>query len=347
MIRNVIPYPKLPKAFASFGLDFGAFKLVDVGCKGGIDRAWFTLGSSLKAIGFDPLVEEIEYLERKNSNNNIIYKNGFIVSSINDGQNSDPIYSGLCERSSFSLACKIANYNSQHFSADSKLLMSQNRWKLDEALENFNFSDPDFIKVDTNGHNFNVLQGALSSLKNAIGVLVKVQFHGAATSESCTFSNIDNFMRSQGYTLFDLEAHRYSKGALPTPFIHDIFAQTVSGQILWGDALYLKDMVSQPINKKTPSTLTPEKVLKLAFLFEFFKLSDCAAELLQEKKGFLGINNDQLTALLDVLTLNLPWGRCSYDQYFSKFCKNPFSFLQAEAKVKKCTNSIKKFFRIK
>ena len=71
-----------------------------------------------------------------------------------------------------------------------------------------------------------------------LGLGVEVQFHGPVSSEANLFSNVDRFLRGFGFGLFDLDVHRYSRGALPAEFVYDLPAQTTTGQVLWGEAIY-------------------------------------------------------------------------------------------------------------
>ena len=80
--------------------------------------------------------------------------------------------------------------------------------------------------------------------KQVLGLLVESQLHGIAHAHSNVFSNIDRLMREQGFSLFDFEIYRYTRATLPGHFVYDIPAQTHEGQVVWGDALYLRDVTA-------------------------------------------------------------------------------------------------------
>jgi hypothetical protein len=144
----------------------------------------------------------------------------------------------------------------------------------------------DYLKIDTDGSDYEVLLGAERMLTDGIlGVQVEVQFHGAVDREANLFSTIDLFLRERGFSLFDLDLWRYSRAALPRPFVYDnIPAQTRRGQLAWGEALYLRDLGDPDHERKWPEVAvqaaTPGQILKLAALFDLFNLQDCAVELL-------------------------------------------------------------------
>ena len=56
------------------------FRLIDVGCSGGLDPAWGYLGPALRAVAFDPLISEIERLRASHSLDGAIeYIDAFIT----------------------------------------------------------------------------------------------------------------------------------------------------------------------------------------------------------------------------------------------------------------------------
>ena len=54
------------------------WSLIDVGASGGIGEHWRALGDDLCAIGFDPLVAEVEWLNRHENRKNVRYEAAFI-----------------------------------------------------------------------------------------------------------------------------------------------------------------------------------------------------------------------------------------------------------------------------
>ena len=71
-----------------------------------------------------------------------------------------------------------------------------------------------------------------------LGVFIEIQFHGEVPADANLFCNIDSLLRTRGFSLFDIEVYRYSRSVLPKGFAYDIPAQTIEGQVLYGDALF-------------------------------------------------------------------------------------------------------------
>ena len=292
------------------------FFLLDAGCSGGIERRWQIFGQRLRAVGFDPLVAEIDRLNGINTHPEMRYEAAFVICPDYDrlfppelrndrvaSRNNQPF-----PRVSAAAAMRRmqTSYIQQVFNAGAPVVMADRSIALDDYVAQDDYRHVDFIKVDTDGHDIEVILGAkaIMSAGGVVGLFVEAQFHGATHEYANTFSNIDRILRQQGFTLFDLEAYRYSRAALPAPFVTDLTAQTTSGQILWGEALYVRDLGAPDYERMWAYAITEERVIKLACLFDLFDLPDCAAELLINRGGFL--DRQVREGLLDLLASGAP-----------------------------------------
>lgn len=133
----------------------------------------------------------------------------------------------------------------------------------------------DLLKVDTDGHDLEVLESAPATLDRALAVAVEVQLQGQAHPRASNFANIDRLLRSAGFELFDLRVHRHSRAGLPAPFWGRGGAPTHGGQTVWGDAVYFRDVIASPWRG------LQDRGWMLAALFELAGLPDCAVELVQ------------------------------------------------------------------
>lgn len=135
----------------------------------------------------------------------------------------------------------------------------------------------DVIKLDTEGMELEILQGSASMLdKSVIAVMVEVAFYPYHLQRPL-FADVDSFLRSHGFTLYDLETVRLARSSLP-PLETLVADGSHYGQIVAGDALYVVDSVA------TARTLTepqPDRIIKTVCLFELFSLNDSAIELLE------------------------------------------------------------------
>jgi len=64
------------------------------------------------------------------------------------------------------------------------------------------------------------------------------------------------FMKRHGFMIYNVEVNRYSCAALPSPFVYTLPAKTLGGQPLWGDAIFLRDLVAPEYGPAMP-TISP------------------------------------------------------------------------------------------
>jgi hypothetical protein len=134
-------------------------------------------------------------------------------------------------------------------------------------------------------------------------------------------------MREHGFSLFDFEIYRYSRAVLPGHFVYKIPAQTHEGQVVWGDALYLRD-ITAPGYEDRWGSLDKYKLLKLACIEEIFGLPDCAAEVLQMNRDVLKADVD-IQASLNVLAQEMDPTSTSFREHNEKFQSSPKAFYPA------------------
>ncbi len=148
----------------------------------------------------------------------------------------------------------------------------------------------DVLKVDTDGHELEVLESGAATLARALVVDIEVQLQGPAHPRANTFSNLDRLLRGAGFELFDLRPHRHSRAGLPAPFWGSGGSPTHAGQTVWADAVYARDVAADPWPDLGDRGWT------LAALFELAALPDCAVELV-ENGLVAGASADAITML--------------------------------------------------
>lgn len=311
--------------------------IADVGASGGVARYWRAFGPDWRGYGFEPLVQECARLSGK-ADANVQYIPAFVTApSTQDSSGAKPLITDLGYfRSSSVRAQELQriNYVRDVFNAGAEVQYANERLTLDGFFEQLG-EPPAFIKIDTDGHDFEVLQGAANLLESAslLGVLVEAPFHGDLRGEHVNvFANIDRFLRARGLVLFDLTTWRYSRACLPSKFVYEIPAQTERGQVLWGDALYFRDYGHPDAERLLGKAPQDNDLLKLACLFEIFSLDDCAAELLEKYRARLG-NALGVDAGLDLVTPTVDGRRISYREFQRFFEEDPRHFYPSSSFV--------------
>ncbi len=311
-----------------------SFFLIDVGASGGIGEVWRAFGASLRAVGLEPLIAEVDRLNREEQSPRVTYEAAFVSSPDFDRLfppelRKDPVRSrtnDAFKRVSAVRATEIMSmdYVRDVFNRGARKAVANRTVSLDEYVQPAEYPAVDFVKIDTDGHDFEVLLGARKLLQHGVlGLLVESQLHGASHEHANTFANIDRYLRDLGFSLFDLELYKYSRSALPAPFVYDIPAQTEAGQVLWGDALYLRDLGDPLYENKHPFEVTRDRMLKLAGLYSLFGLPDCAAELLTVRSAVVGGTHTPWLNLA-AKDAGVPGG--DYAGHLAAFERNPRDF---------------------
>jgi len=317
------------------------FALLDVGCSGGISPFWRVFEPSFSAVGVDPLVHECERLNADEINPNVWYRAAFLGLPddhpfIQKRGNKGPWSGNPWDRLSASAAVDILNPRTREKDKlpilndwqGSGLIDSETRVEVDQFVKEEKLENLDFIKIDVDGNDLDVILSAEGIAQKApiLGFTVEVNFFGSTADTDHTFHNTDRLMRQLGFDLFGLSTNQYSVAALPARFERKGPGKTVFGRPYQGDAVYLRDPMAAGTSGAAQSpTLTPHKLLKLACLFECFGLPDHAAELIQGHKQILH-SLCEPTDLLNILTKEVDASVGSYSEYIEKFKTDPTAF---------------------
>lgn len=143
---------------------------------------------------------------------------------------------------------------------------------LDAFCQEENIEEIDFLQIDVQGADLDVLKGAINLLNKTVSAIqIEVEFSYLYVNQPL-FSDVDVFLRNQKFSLFDIFlAHR------PRYILNEKSRKHPNGQLLWGDAFYLRDLLSENFTKEVRS---PLKLLKLACVADVLGFYDYALELL-------------------------------------------------------------------
>jgi FkbM family methyltransferase len=209
--------------------------LADVGARGGLKANWHRARRHLRVLGFEPDEREFEQLARNAGPegrqttflNTALHsrKERLSLNVARDRGLTSIFQPNRTFLDAFPDAARFDTVDVQEIDADT----------LDNQLRDHGLTDIDFIKVDTQGSELFVLQGAVGALGTVVfGVEVEVEFV-PVYREQPLFADVDQFLRGLGYQLFDLRPCYWKREAgrsFGGPY----------GQIIWADALYLKSL---------------------------------------------------------------------------------------------------------
>lgn len=204
--------------------------LVDVGASGGADPRWSEAAPNLRVIGFDAdrragagdsgsmtyLTAAVYrerarltfHLTRKQEGSSIFEPNRAFLDRFPDAARFDIVETASVE-------------------ADT----------LDAQLASAGLTDIDFLKIDAQGCELAILEGAASALQRSIvGLQLEVEF-GEMYRGQPLFAEVDQFARRFGFVLFDLCPVHWKRRL-------GIGLGGPKGQLIFAEALYLRDLES-------------------------------------------------------------------------------------------------------
>src|SRR5262249_21330615 len=144
------------------------FSLIDVGASGGIADCWRAFGDGLKALAFDPLVTEVERLNAAETRPGVRYEAAYVGANGFDSLfppdlRNDPVRSRTDDpfpRVSAMRAMQLlqSDYARDVYNRGAPTVTTTRSVALDDVVPAT--GTVDFIKVDTDGHDIEVILGA-------------------------------------------------------------------------------------------------------------------------------------------------------------------------------------------
>ena len=205
--------------------------LVDVGARGGLRDRWKPVQPHLRVIGFEPDPLEFEALSRHAPDDSTTFlplalhnERAHLQLRVARDRGLTSIFEPNREfLDTFPDAARFDTVDLKSVEADA----------LDALIRERSIGSVDFLKVDTQGSELYVLQGASDTLRrSAIGVEIEVEFTPLYKGQPL-FADVDLYLRDRGFALVDLRPVYWKRAAgrsIGGPY----------GQIIWADALYLK-----------------------------------------------------------------------------------------------------------
>jgi len=266
--------------------------LADVGARGGLKKNWQAARRHLQVIGFEP--DKREY-DRLRAQPQADFPMKFFNVALHDRAGKitlnvarDAGLSSIFEPDrtfldTFPDAARFDTVARVEIDADT----------LDHLVDSNGVAGPDFIKADTQGSELFVLQGARRALETSVlGVEVEAEFTPIYRHQP-VFADVDAFLRSLGFALFDLRPcywKRASGRAVGGPH----------GQIIWGDALYLKTVTALgDMTTLLDADTRKAKILKMISIALLYGYVDYALEVARAMAAAL--TSDELSTVEQAL----------------------------------------------
>jgi FkbM family methyltransferase len=292
--------------------------VVDVGASGGFENQWNAYGHNCKLIGFEPDINECSRLNLRDANKNKMYCPAALSHSKGKKlfYKTREIYSSGLLRADTEMSMRFEdNENGKFVALGFVDTCDYDSFALDNKLPKANF-----MKLDTEGSELDILKGAEAALYDSVlGISLEMLFQKWRISQP-VFSEIDLYLRSKGFMLYDFTSQKYARKVLPpypTTWRMKPYGggNTPTGQVIAGDFLYFRDPIQEVFSGDTiGSGWDPGNILKLASLYELYNLNDCAVELILFALEYKLIPGN-FEVLLDFLVPPVNGQFLSYQQY--------------------------------
>jgi len=270
--------------------------LVDVGASGGILPHWRRAEKFLRRLGFEPDTQEFHKLTRSTDRNTI-----YLNTALHKEKASLDFYCTRKQECSSLFSPNRYFLNAfpapDRFDVVEKVKLDTD--SLDNQLGQAGVSDVDFIKIDTQGSELAILEGARTALASILGIEVEVEFSQIYDNQPL-FSEVELCLRTRGFQLFDL-APCYWKRAKGMRY------GKPKGQLIFADALFLRDAktIGELLERIQDNEQRKAKLLKALAICLLYGYVDYAAELFESQAGILSPN--EVTVFRAFLTKNIPW----------------------------------------
>jgi Methyltransferase FkbM domain len=244
------------------------FRLLDLGARGGTPSQWLVFGDQLEVIPIDPDEREpgITAIVGRTRELRPFFRHEYWPAD--SLYRSEELFEGTAANEVHELS-RIETVETQ---------------PLTDLVASERLARIDFAKLDVEQAEMDVLVSSGPLLEAVLGLELEVHFPKRPAESAC-FSELDTYLQGCGFELYDLDVFRYTRPQWPAPTLYDVRdddgrpvpAPTVEGQVLTGDALYIRH--DWPIEG--------DRALKLACIFELHRLRDCAIALLERAPGLV------------------------------------------------------------
>jgi len=206
-------------------LDQNKLTFVDIGASIQIIPRWKRIHKdNLNYILFEPNKKEIKKLKlnKKYYSKYKIYESALSNKKQNINLN---ITKGIYQTSVLKPDMKFLNQfrNADRYQITNKIKIKANR------LDSFKIKDVDFIKIDTQGYNYEILEGSIKTLKDTLGVETEVEFTKLYTNQKL-FGDVNKILIKNNFDFIDFTVlKRWNR-----------YNNSNYGQCIFSNALFLK-----------------------------------------------------------------------------------------------------------
>ena len=289
------PHPEFTKWVANAGLVTEPFVLIDVGVQGGENIRWGPLADYLTVYGFDAIAEVIDRLTQENAGRS---NRHYYCLAVGNTDGETPFY-----------------YNPVNPTASSVYQQGQGRFgvktaeqvrmipmrRLDSLFDEGLIPKADFLKVDVEGYEKDVLQGARGLLDaGVLGMQIESNFSVSPQYPRSHFGTIAGLALDSHLLVFDIAFDRISRASFQSALIRKGLKPDADhdevGRPATVDVLFCRDLIDEVDHQENYVTTcrptTIDQIIKMMIIYELHGLNDVALDTAERFAERLGARLD-------------------------------------------------------
>jgi FkbM family methyltransferase len=283
------------KWVVSAGLLTEPFVLIDVGVQGGESIRWRSLGDHLVVHGFDPIREVIETLVEENRGRP---NRHYHYMAIGDADGERAFYFNSANPTASSMH-RQGTGRFEVETAEQVRMVPMRR--LDSLLAEGTIPKADFIKVDVEGFEKEVLLGAREVLNaGVLGLHTETNFAVSPAYPKSHFGTLAELALENHLLIFDVAFNRIPRAsyqrALLQKGLEPISEQDILGRPATVDVLFSRDLIDEvdhPGNYQSPCRpFSVNELIKSMIIFELHALNDVGLDTAERFAETLGSRLD-------------------------------------------------------
>lgn len=287
----------------SLNLKNNYLKILDIGCFGESIPIQYSSQKNINFYGVDISTNNINFLAKKYSNNlNYFFYNNKVMAPKNldafhqiykhsfKNKYKNIAFERTTSQKYSKFKKKINQIDQKQTNSSTKLCEAT----IDEILLKNNIKNINFLKIDIDSNDTDVLYGCENLLKNdnLFGIKVEVNYTNPVSPKNIYEPYL--YLSDHNFVLHKIITSSYASDKIPEKFFYNFSAQNFNGTDVYGDLIFFKTLDNNFIQ-----TLNEDQLINYCRILEIHNLNGIAAEILLINKN--KFNSKDLTRYLNKL----------------------------------------------
>ena len=266
---------------------------LDIGASDIKNLIFYSKFNFLNLILFEPDERVLKKYISEDSNNLSLYDNGLWSK-----KDKKYFFQYKNQPSSSFFKPNLKKLSDYEINIDSYSLKKKTLSKVDNLDNSIKNLDVDFIKLDTEGADYEILLGAKKKLSNTLGIIVESQFFERYVS-SKSFSEIEIYLKKKDFEIYAMNIEKWSQ--------FDNYNINTNIKTVWGDILYFVSVEKfiERLKKIKNNKSKFQLIKKIIFLMVSYRLHDSSLRYLVNIKKAKLINDQDFIYIKNFILMNI------------------------------------------